>query len=716
MMNTPTAKISYVFRVRLTGKDEVKIAYVPLEGFKVGSATGLSVSIKDPTIDPEHLSVSIKNNQIMICDLQSARGTWINGRNLAPNVPFPYCPGDKITLGTSDQFLQIHLFVQNIDADLESARILQEAQDRAKKMAHEILANAQDTATKKAEEWVSTTRARLLSVAEQDAETIRIKADQEIKALMAKVQESAVEHKRQSVLDIQSLMNETQAVAKQMEGEADQRARQILNVSEQKAGRIVATAQTEADKLIRLGQEAAEEVKINAHKAYDSEVAQGRERAQQERQNAEARILELLQLANGEAVAAREAGRIEAERVIALARHQGSSELESVRAKAEQLLAQAREAAFDIERTAQESALARSHEAFQSVLSEAESKAIALIQERELRSQQMQEKATRESLAILNSAREEAARVLQEGKLNAVLERSADVQRTLNEAATAAESIRLQARLEAEATLDAARDADMHMRSKVEAEMSALYLESHKKAELIIEHGRSEAVRITEQSQTKAHSLVRHAEEKAREIVAKAEAMVADIERVAREQSHRDGEDQRLRTAHEMFQIREQTQEAYRQAKQFEADRRAEVDKELAVRRAETEIELRNLRSTELSQVDLHWATKRRQDISILMKNLDTSWTTLKIAGQKEQILRNIKDVVEISFAEKQAQKNDGRREWINGIKEKSRYIAGGIGLALLALALSFAFSSNSVDSTRQPASTDLSHNEFETK
>lgn len=54
----------------------------------------------DAGVSRRHAMISLQNGSYCIEDLASANGTFVNGRRLPPQEPFPIRPGDELKLGT----------------------------------------------------------------------------------------------------------------------------------------------------------------------------------------------------------------------------------------------------------------------------------------------------------------------------------------------------------------------------------------------------------------------------------------------------------------------------------------------------------------------------------------------------------------------------------------------------------------------------------------
>ncbi len=668
-------KTAMLFRVRITlNKDEPKIAYVPLEKFNVGSASNLPVVIKDKSIEGQHLAVSCVENQIWLTDQNSVHGTRVNGHTIAANNPYRYCPGDKITLGNSEYILQIHMFAQSRDGELEAPRILNDAMERARTKANEILRDAQKEAEKRGEEWAVDSRDKVIKMAEMEAVAIQDRAENIGKAIVSETHHKLLHQKKETELEMQDILFEAREMAAGILTDAEKQARVYLEAAGKKGQMVVRDGRQDVDALMQRAQSASLEIKtaadyqarkiIEEAKNFETDVRKSAldtaelhmqkimAEALELRKKAEDDVTELYKSAGAQTLQRAEAVRMETEKMIADAQIQAQRYVAAARAEGDHILDESREEGFNIEREAQETAHERSHDAFQAVVAEAESRALAMIQDREQAAQKIHDHALKESLEILAAAREQSARILQEAKLNASLERSADVARALSEAATAAELIKDQARNEVKVMMEAARVHDIEVRAKLEREMTALYESCHQKSEAMMIQRQQEAFEIVTAARTQAEDLKEKTHAENTKLVGQARQVVFDIQEKARRQSEKETEEQRIRTANEVFQMKEQTQETYRLAKIFEADQRTQISREVTEKRAELENELKKHRLAELNRIDMHWSTKRRQDIDILMKNIELGLPRLYLsAEQGTMFLKDIRATIEQSFA-----------------------------------------------------------------
>jgi pSer/pThr/pTyr-binding forkhead associated (FHA) protein len=50
-------------------------------------------------VSAPHLNLLLRGDQLLVVDLASKNGTWLNRQQLAPSVPHPLKPGDELVLG-----------------------------------------------------------------------------------------------------------------------------------------------------------------------------------------------------------------------------------------------------------------------------------------------------------------------------------------------------------------------------------------------------------------------------------------------------------------------------------------------------------------------------------------------------------------------------------------------------------------------------------------
>jgi pSer/pThr/pTyr-binding forkhead associated (FHA) protein len=70
-----------------------------VEGRVVIGREGADLAIDDPEISRRHAVVRVVEGSLVVEDLNSLNGTWVNGRRIA--LPTLVEPGDRLTLGTT---------------------------------------------------------------------------------------------------------------------------------------------------------------------------------------------------------------------------------------------------------------------------------------------------------------------------------------------------------------------------------------------------------------------------------------------------------------------------------------------------------------------------------------------------------------------------------------------------------------------------------------
>lgn len=71
----------------------------PMPSFRIGRSTRCEVRVDDPSISREHASFGWREGTLLLTDLESRHGTFLNGIRLEPGAPQPMQTGDVIRLG-----------------------------------------------------------------------------------------------------------------------------------------------------------------------------------------------------------------------------------------------------------------------------------------------------------------------------------------------------------------------------------------------------------------------------------------------------------------------------------------------------------------------------------------------------------------------------------------------------------------------------------------
>ncbi len=93
-------------------RQEPKLKLVTADGraFRLTGTVGLGrssdnqVQIPDSTVSRYHAQIRCQGAHCQITDLNSLNGTFLNGEQLRPNVPYPLQPGDRLRLGPAITF------------------------------------------------------------------------------------------------------------------------------------------------------------------------------------------------------------------------------------------------------------------------------------------------------------------------------------------------------------------------------------------------------------------------------------------------------------------------------------------------------------------------------------------------------------------------------------------------------------------------------------
>jgi pSer/pThr/pTyr-binding forkhead associated (FHA) protein len=250
-----TNKTTTVFRVRvISPEDGPRTAFVAAEKFSIGSLATLPLVIRDKSVDKKHLVISTVDCQIWITDQQTAGGTHVDGKAIEPNIPFHYCAGQKITLGSAKFVLEVYLFVLALDKDVEHTRILNEADERVK-LAEVAKRKEIEASLAKAKADSDALRANARHQAEEIVQIAKEKADDLVKAEMKAQQKHVkMDFERERAEILKQAKEEAQAlIAAARETaieEAESSREQLLASSSQQAESIQEQARDAAEKIL----------------------------------------------------------------------------------------------------------------------------------------------------------------------------------------------------------------------------------------------------------------------------------------------------------------------------------------------------------------------------------------------------------------------------------------------------------------------------------
>jgi pSer/pThr/pTyr-binding forkhead associated (FHA) protein len=87
------------FRVTISGKGHNKSVEIDTDSCVLGRGKECDIVIDDDLVSRKHLKISMKNNEIVIEELGSTNGTWINNAKIEKGKKIPYTSETKVFLG-----------------------------------------------------------------------------------------------------------------------------------------------------------------------------------------------------------------------------------------------------------------------------------------------------------------------------------------------------------------------------------------------------------------------------------------------------------------------------------------------------------------------------------------------------------------------------------------------------------------------------------------
>jgi pSer/pThr/pTyr-binding forkhead associated (FHA) protein len=68
----------------------------------VGRSSRANIVINNSYVSGQHLSLKAVGNEVMVKDLGSTNGSYIDGQKLQPHVAVPLLPGQRLIIGSED--------------------------------------------------------------------------------------------------------------------------------------------------------------------------------------------------------------------------------------------------------------------------------------------------------------------------------------------------------------------------------------------------------------------------------------------------------------------------------------------------------------------------------------------------------------------------------------------------------------------------------------
>ncbi len=250
-------KLSVVFKITLPSDEGEEYKYLEADNFIIGRSPDVEVCLKDKGVSRNHLKVSAHGKKILIRDLGSAYGTRVNGTVIPKDEDVQYKPGAPIKLGGWEEPVRLELFHLPMTEQEEGGLIIQEARMEAdnirRKVEHEgqkVKVNAENNAARTVDEARSKA-ARIIEEAKQQnalmEKQIEAAAREKAERLEEQAQEEAqaiLEKARQEVEPLK------QKILKDAEDKGQETAKVLVDAAEQKARVLAESAAQKIESLI----------------------------------------------------------------------------------------------------------------------------------------------------------------------------------------------------------------------------------------------------------------------------------------------------------------------------------------------------------------------------------------------------------------------------------------------------------------------------------
>lgn len=574
-------KTTCLFRVRINFEGKLHVAYVTSEKFSIGSAPNSPVIIHDKSVEKTHLVITQVDNQIWISDQGTTYGTQVNGKRIEKNVATLYSPGDTLLLGNAAYLLQIHLFTLSQNQKIDSEGFLKETRERATKEAEEIIGAAKKRGEEHAAKVSALHLKRLMEEGTKQVEAAREK-------FISENQSWQQDYQNKAILTAQQ---EAEAILKKAQAEALALKQESLAISQQSL-----------DESKKTGMQA----NLLSHEQATLHMQRLIEQSAELRKRAEGDVTEMLKNMNEQMVEKHREAKRAADALIESSRAQAQELLDKARHEGEQRMEESWRSSLQVKQEAQKEASVL----FETVLNQAEAKALEHYKSREQRAQRICDEAFERAEKIVQAAHLEVEKISRTQSAQALEERRAQMAKTLSDAAAAGEEIKVAARRDAEKTTETARFDAEEIVARAQDQANEMMRQSKQLLQETQAGAHEESQRLLTQTQEKCTALLRAQERENQRLLEEARASAAAV----------------------TVESQSEVKELRRQSEAAEAKWRENAERDLRLRHEQVESELQGLRKAEMERMGLQWTQrlqmmqdKKQQEVQLLLKNIELS-------------------------------------------------------------------------------------------
>jgi hypothetical protein len=490
--------------IRIISQNESRLHLVDRDKFVIGRSPEVEIILLSNSISRKHLSIEVRDQGLLIEDLGSSNGSFLNDMRLEVGKKYPVPlltpirlgnSGDVITVDLMErpmEFDQYHSLLPKFNFDLQGLleQIVREANGRA----DHIMKEAQS----KADHYINQAQVQAQNIIQK----VRVQEDSALEIAQSKAQQMIKEAEKTAAESLEKSRQMAQSEAEALRQAAHQEAEALT------AKRL---EQVRVD-IQNLQIEAMEKAKSDAEREYQrkSEEAEGRirEHVNSIKTKAQAEADEILHLAHKESARVKELSVQEFEKLRSEGQSRAQTLVKEAETEAEKILTLARESSERM-RSSARADFDEATERHKNLKAEAE---------------QLLQNAQKESIRLKEAGSAEAERLRIDGQKRVqelIAEAEKQSEKIMVHARESAEKLRLASRADFDEALERSKQHNQELMQNAEKEAQQLVENARKRAQFIVENQEKESTfilqelrnRIEMEARKEAQKLLREAEE-----------------------------------------------------------------------------------------------------------------------------------------------------------------------------------------------------------
>ncbi len=277
--------------IRVNSPTESRLHMVDRDQFVIGRSPESDIVVNANSISRKHVQIEVRDQKILIEDLESSNGTFLNEMRLEARKKYPIPENTAVRLGNSKETISIELMERPIEFDQYHSYLPKFNQDLLDVMDI-MLRDAQsrvDQVLKKADLEAQEIIEKGRTQAQSEGDAIRGKVRAEAEAIAAKHLEKAREEIQKQYNQAASQVQDR--AFRDVHAEAE-RTRHRLR---EQAHEMKVQLQLEADQILQNAHKESSRLKEEALQEFEKQRLDGQTRAQQILDDAEAEAAKILQ-------------------------------------------------------------------------------------------------------------------------------------------------------------------------------------------------------------------------------------------------------------------------------------------------------------------------------------------------------------------------------------------------------------------------------------